>query len=340
MKYEELLEKPEYEFMNNEDIKKRLIYLVLGGSISYGTSTPESDTDIRGFMLNPVKEIIGTTSDFEQVVDTDTDTVIYSLQKIFKLFSECNPNTLEMLGVNPEHVIHMTRFGKRVHSIKDFFLSKRAIMSYGGYANGQFSRLQHALLSNGSAEDKKLMMAKTALEHSLSCFVYEHSKYDLSYKFSEVENDETGDKELALSMSVTDVPLRHVKQSLAIITNVYNDYNKVNKEFSKKKIEDRLSKHMMHTCRLLTSGADLIAERKIKTYRDGEEHNLLMSIRRGDYLTPDKNNVIPEFWEVVHDLQEKFDYAVKHTTLPDKYNKDIVEGTLIEIQRDYINGNT
>lgn len=338
IKYNELLEKPEYEFMNDNKIQKGLLYLCLGGSISYGTNTPESDTDIRGIMMNPACEIIGRTADTGQVEDRATDTVIYTLQKAFKLFSECNPNTIEMLNVNPEHIIHMTKHGKRVLSIKDFFLSKLAIPKFGGFARQQMSKLEHAVLANGGEVDKRLAMCKVALEHSMDCFKIEHAKYDMNFEFNEMMDEITGEKTLGLTMNIKDVPLRAVKQSLAVITNIYNDYTNVYKEFSKKKIDGRLSKHMMHTYRLLTSGAELASTGKFNTYRGGDEHDLLMKIRRGDYLTADGKNVIPEFWDLVHEAQEKFDYAAKHTVLKDEYNKEIVEGTLMEIQLDYLTG--
>lgn len=338
IRYDDLLAKSEYQFIKDKGLDKRLLYLVLGGSVSYGTNLPTSDTDIRGIMMNVPNEIVGMTSDSEQFEDRATDTVIYTAQKIFRLFCECNPNTLEMLGVKPEHIIHMSRYGKRIRDISYSFLSKRAVNTYGGFASQQLSKLQHALLSNGSAEDKRLAMLQNALRHSMDCFKNEHLKYDMEFEFSETYNEIIGEKELVMSMSVKDFPVRHVKQSLAMITNIYNDYTKVHKEFSKKKIEGRLAKHMMHTCRLLTSGAELASTCKINTYRDGEEHDLLMKIRNGEYLTPDGKNVIPEFWDIVNDLQKKFDYAADNNILPDMYDKEVVEGTLMEIQLEYLNG--
>ena len=43
-------------------------------------------------------------AEFEQYTDSRTDTVIYGFSKIVRLLLECNPNTMELLGLRPEQV--------------------------------------------------------------------------------------------------------------------------------------------------------------------------------------------------------------------------------------------
>ena len=105
--YEEL-KKTEYNFLNeNPYLGDNIILLTLGGSKAYGTNidTSEytSDTDIRGIALNPKKEIL-LRQDFEQIVDLETDTTVYSFNKIVELLSKTNPNTIEMLGCDLNNI--------------------------------------------------------------------------------------------------------------------------------------------------------------------------------------------------------------------------------------------
>lgn len=80
----ELVSSHEYDFLrDNEHLKNRIIFLTLGGSHAYGTNIATSDVDIRGCALNSPTDILGMTN-FEQVVNTATDTTVYSLPKCYR----------------------------------------------------------------------------------------------------------------------------------------------------------------------------------------------------------------------------------------------------------------
>ena len=99
-KYEErpdiyaLLKTPPYAFLKEDPhLNKNIVFLTFGGSHAYGTNIPGSDVDIRGCAHNSKSEIL-LGRDFEQVVDVDTDTTVYSIKKLFYLFANANPNTI------------------------------------------------------------------------------------------------------------------------------------------------------------------------------------------------------------------------------------------------------
>ena len=119
-----MLRTQEYDFLReNENLGSNIILLGFGGSHAYGTNNENSDVDIRGVATRTTRSIL-TGSDFEQVVDVDTDTTVYSLDKIVKLLCSCNPNTIEMLGLKPEHYIYLSDAGKKLIENRHLFLSK------------------------------------------------------------------------------------------------------------------------------------------------------------------------------------------------------------------------
>ena len=141
--FKAILNTPEYEFLKiNPHLGNSIILLGLGGSHAYGTNVPDSDIDIRGIALNTKEEILGSAN-FEQVVNEATDTTIYSIRKIISLLTSCNPNTIEMLGLKPEHYLYLSSIGQELLDNKKLFLSKRAKYSFGGYAFAQLRRLDN-----------------------------------------------------------------------------------------------------------------------------------------------------------------------------------------------------
>lgn len=106
------LRSSEYSFLSdNSHLGSNVILLTVGGSHAYGTDTPTSDLDIRGCALNTPRELL-TSENFEQFVNEETDTTIYSFNKLVSLLTNCNPNTIEMLGNKPEHYFYVSLSGR------------------------------------------------------------------------------------------------------------------------------------------------------------------------------------------------------------------------------------
>lgn len=125
----EMLSSEAYDFLRtNEHLGGRIVFLTLGGSYSYGTNVEGSDVDIRGCAINRPSDLLGL-SNFEQVVHTETDTTVYSFNKLVSLLLNCNPNTIEMLGCKPEHYFLLTPIGKEMIESRKLFLSRRAVHS-------------------------------------------------------------------------------------------------------------------------------------------------------------------------------------------------------------------
>ena len=72
---------------------------------------------------------------------------------------------------------------------------------------------------------------------------------------------------------------------------------------------------MMHLIRLYMMCLDILENKEIVTFRS-KEHNLLMSIRNGEYLDENRQP-IPEFFEMVDEYEKKMKYAKENTDLPE-----------------------
>ena len=99
---------------------------------------------------------------------------------------------------------------------------------------------------------------------------------------------------------------------------------------------DKLGKHMMHLVRLYLMCFDILEKGEINTFR-GNDLGLLNSIRNGDYINDDKQPT-PEFYEMLNDLEKRFNYAKVNTSLPDRVDTDKIFELLSEINLMVVRG--
>lgn len=157
------IKKQEYDFLKeNEHLGNNIILLTLGGSYAYGmninTKEYVSDIDVRGAALNSKEEIL-LGKDFEQVVEIDTDTTVYSFNKILQLLKSNNPNTIEILGCKPEHYLYLSDIGRELLNNRKMFLSKICINSFAGYASSQLRRMENkAARLVGQAQNEEYIL--------------------------------------------------------------------------------------------------------------------------------------------------------------------------------------
>ena len=152
---------PEYDFLRqNMHLGGNIILLGPGGSHAYGMAREDSDLDIRGNAVNTKREIL-LGEDFEQVVESETDTVIYSLRKMVGLLLRCNPNTIEILGLEQDKYLSLSETGRELLQMKKAFLSKLCIHSFSGYAHGQLRRMENKTARQiGQAQQEKHILNK------------------------------------------------------------------------------------------------------------------------------------------------------------------------------------
>lgn len=328
----QLVNSSDYEFLRTDPhLGDRIMFLTLGGSHAYGTDTPTSDVDIRGCTLNNASEIVGL-SNFEQLVETNTDTTVYSFNKLISLLINCNPNTIEMLGCKPEHYIYMTESGKEMLDNRKMFLSKRALYSFGGYANQQLNRLEAAIARDHLAQAMKEEHIRRSMENSVQSFKDRYDEFDSgSIKlFTDVSQRDGIDREIFADIRLEHFPARQFNSMLNDLHNVLGTYEKLNHR-NHKKDDAHLNKHAMHLVRLYLMCIDILEKEEILTYREWD-HDLLMDIRNGYYQNSD-STYCPEFFEMIDDLKRRLDYAKENTSLPAHPDMKRIEEFVMSVNR-------
>lgn len=339
----EKLKSPEYVFLKTDPhLGDHIILLGLGGSYAYGTNIETSDLDIRGCAVNRKEEIL-TNKNFEQRCDKTTDTTIYSLNKLISLLSNCNPNTIELLGLKPEHYLYVSPIGQELLDHKKMFLSKKAVQSFCGYAYSRLRRLDNKAARKTSQAERE--------QHILNSI--KNASYDFQEKYFSYPDDaiklyiekserEELDSEIFMDICLSHYPLRDYKGMWSEMNNIVKDYAKIGKRNKNAAEHGKLSKHMMHLVRLYLMGIDLLEKEEIITYRE-KDHDFLMSIRDGKYL--DKNDQpTKEFFEIVDDLQKRFEAAAENTKLPaqpdyKKINEFLANVNERVVKGEYLYGN-
>lgn len=367
----ELLANKDYAFLTESPLLgNNILLLTLGGSHAYGTNVETSDIDVRGITYNPIDSLLGNRV-FEQYEDDATDTVVYGLNKMFRLLLECNPNTIEQLGSKPEHYIILNDDGKKLIENRKIFLSKRAIYTFGGYANSQLRRLQNALARDSypQAEKEKHILGsiRSAMNsiiekfHTVNGKLIEynfandngkmvHAYKECNQKMQEMEqfkdfeygslnlypdkSDREGmDVEIYMDACLHHYPLRDYKGIWNGMNTIVKDYEKLGKRNTKKD-DMHLNKHAQHLVRLYLMCIDILTKEEIITYR-ADEHDLLMSIRNGEFQKPE-GGYRPEFFELVGDLEKKMKDAAENTSLPDCPDTEAAYEMLVEMNKNHI----
>lgn len=325
-----ILKAEEYSFLNeNCHLGKNIILLGLSGSYSYGTNNDESDIDIRGVALNRKSDLIGMTS-FEQYVDDKTDTCIYSFNKIINLLINCNPNTIELLGLNKENYLFLNDIGNELLINKKMFLSKRAVKSFGKYASGQLRRLENALARDSYNNKEKEVHIYNSVKNAMDDIKNRYE--DLNEKAINLYIDKSNKKdfetEIFADINLNHYPLRDYKNILTEMNNIIRDYDKIGKR-NNKKDDKHLNKHAMHLVRLFMMAIDILEKEEINTYRKNEQ-DLLLSIRNGEYQKED-GTFNDDFYSLVSYYENRLEYAAKNTSLPDEPNMKLIEDFVISV---------
>ena len=336
MDLKELYKTKEYDFLrDNPRLNNRIILLGVTGSYGYGTEREGSDVDFRGITLEFPSDLIGFT-EFEQFEEHETDTVIYGFNKIIKLLLDCNPNTIEILGIDEDKYVIKNDIGQSLLDNKDMFLTKRAAASFGHYADAQLRRLQNAIARDSMTQPDREEHIIRSVSHALDDYNRRNASSDSGVTKLYIDDAVTEDleKEIFIDGELKHFPLRKYNDMMNTMTTVVREYDKIGKR-NKKKDDRHLNKHAMHLVRLFMMGIDILKYQTIRTRRPDDELELLKSIRDGYFMTDSVLN--DDFYKIVAEYENAFEQAELSSNLPDKPDMDRVESFVMDINRRIIN---
>ena len=141
-------------------LDENLFYVTIHGSQAYGMSTDTSDLDVKGICIPPKAVMYDIFSKFEQAennslieniwgylrnpINPKFESVIYSLEKFFKLAAEVNPNIIELLYTeSSDHLLEDNKNGalRLLFDHRNLFLSSKAKYTFTGYAHAQLAKI-------------------------------------------------------------------------------------------------------------------------------------------------------------------------------------------------------
>ena len=310
------MQSDDYRFFHeNNNLGKNIILIGLGGSYAYGMNKDSSDLDIRGISLNKKEEVL-LGIDFEQVVDEKTDTTIYSFNKMIELLTKMNPNTCEILGLQDWQYFYLHPIGKELLENRKMFLSKICIHTFGGYASSQLRRMENkaARLVGQAQNEAYILKSIDNAKYDFKNRYYPHDESDVKL-YIDTAVQEGYDSEIFMDVCLKHYPLRDWTGMWNEMKAIVSSYNKIGKRNEKAISHDKLGKHMSHLIRLYMMCIDILEKEEIITYRT-DEHDLLMSIRNGEFLDENRQPTT-EFYDLLNEYEKRFDYAKNNTSLPD-----------------------
>lgn len=334
----EKLKSAEYDFLRtNENLGSNIILLTLGGSHAYGMDKEDSDVDVRGISLNSKSDIL-LGANFEQVVDVDTDTTVYSFNKMIQLLTSNNPNTIEQLGCLPQHYFYLSEIGKELLDNRKIFLSQICVHTFGGYASSQLRRMSNKAARLVSQTENESYILKSI----------DNARYEFRNRYYPFEDDndlklyidksvqEGYDSEIFMDVRLNHYPLRDWTGMWNEMKTIVSSYNKFGRRNEKAVAHDKLGKHMAHLIRLYMMCIDILEKEEIITYRE-KEHDLLMNIRNGEYLDGNRQP-IPEFYDLLNEYEKRFEYAKNNTSLPEKPDYKRINDFRISVNERIVKG--
>jgi len=368
MNIKEIVNGKEYDFLRNNKYLENIIFLCLGGSHAYGLNTPNSDIDIRGVCFPPYDNLTGCgflhdkaepyvifgENGFEQITETNTDTTIYSIHKLFKLLYNCNPNTIEMLGCRKQDYLMYSPIAEYLIRNADVFLSKMAYRSFAEYARGQFQRLKNALGRQRQGTLSNVLCMADAVNRMQKHLEREYSNYNTKMVSIEVKDKEGNDVyidghkvvpddiqllfydtykevkangktidpddvELVFNVNIDMLPARQFTSVMNEIGSNIKEFNKVLGHRNNKKDDYHLCKHSQHLFRLYMMGYDILHDGVIQTYRE-KEHDFLMEVKNGKFFNGESFS--KEFFDMVTEYDQRLEQAYKTSYLPETPDKD------------------
>lgn len=177
------------------------------GSQAQGTSTPESDIDIKGVYMQNIDDLI--SFGYEEYHEVSKDESYYEIRRFIELLCSANPNAIEILFSPEDCILETSPQFKILYENRHMFLTKKCYGSFAGYANMQIKKSRG--LDKKMNWEEQRVIRKTPMDF---CYVHFKGKtIPLSYF---LEN--TGMKQEKCGL----VKLNHMDNTYAMYYDYYD----------------------------------------------------------------------------------------------------------------------
>ena len=122
------------------DSKDKIIFKAITGSQAYGTSTPESDIDYKGIVMQHSDELI--SFGYKEQFNITKDETYYELRRFMELLSDANPTALELLHTPKNCILTTSPQFELLYSHRDKFITQKCINSFAIYGYSQIKKAQ------------------------------------------------------------------------------------------------------------------------------------------------------------------------------------------------------
>lgn len=306
----------------------RTVFLTQFGSTIYGTSTPTSDTDVKGIFIPKARDIVmqsvqdsinQTTKINKDSRNTpeDVDTEYFSLQKYMELLLEGQTVALDMLFSPPDLWIgnpEIAWFDIQQH--KEKFLHK-GLSAFTGYCRTQAAKY--------GIKGTRIASLRVALDY-LKTFPKEEKLLNLDLvlwvlsvqnefiSITEIRNPR-GQMEPYLQVNGRKIPFHAtVKYAVEILEKIFNEYGA--RALLAEKNEGVDWKALSHAVRVCSQAKELLTDHVITFPRP--DAALLLQVKKGELPY---NQVA----EIIEQGMLEVEEATKNSTLPEKPDRALAE---------------
>lgn len=277
-------------------VARHTILKVIWGSQAFGTAGPHSDTDVRGVCIPPAPFLIGLSA-FDQFEDANTDTVIYSLRKFVMLALANNPNMLDILWADAQHVLYVDGYGRTLQAVRRDFLSTRVAKTYAGYADDQMKRMEtHYRWLHAPPDHQPAPHEFGAERHPKGGYRFPNTHQERAYR-------------AALAHWQNYVQWRAHRNPERSALEARYGYD---------------TKHAAHLLRLYRMGIEILRDHTVRVLRP--DAAWLKEVLNGRYT-------YPELMALVAELRSELARAEAESTLPAEPDAAAIEAVVVDLHR-------
>jgi hypothetical protein len=330
----ELLVSQTTHVLAERNLTSDICLVALGGSHAYGLATETSDVDVRGFALPTARDVL-LGHDFEQLqTNKEIDLCIYSLAKTAHLMAQCNPNVIEMLGLTHDAILFESDIYRTMRDHLEWFLSRRAITSFGGYASAQLRLIQNAMARDKNVSER----AKGEMRSLESTIAALPSHYPALEGATFALCDKADDEgvRINITMHVDSAPMTELASFFRQLDSARKSAETIGK--NRRPTSKKLAKRVSHLIRLLHMGSEILRGEGVRTRRT-DDAQLLLELKHGMWLNEDENGrrtYDDAFWDLLAESEAAFKDAKINTGLPAEPDIEAIDDFIADCHRQLI----